>query len=68
MSTAEYWICDQCSKQSDTPMVYRLAQITDELDDDLEPVTATFDFCTTACLHSFSMDMALDFEDVPAPE
>lgn len=64
MSKHESFLCDQCEAESDAPMVYRLAQLTEDSDDDGNQVVDTFDFCTTRCLQTWSTDMAFDFPDV----
>lgn len=72
MSKCESFVCDHCEAETDHPMIYRLAQIADTDDsdapdptsDDAETEILTFDFCSTKCLHAWSMDMALDFPDV----
>ena len=55
--------CDQCNYQQPTPLPFTVTQITDELDDDGEPVTITLDLCTAQCLSDLAMGLSLDFPD-----
>lgn len=63
---SQAFLCDHCEVESSDQMVFRLAQITDESDDDGVQLTARFDFCSIRCLQAWAMDMAFTFEDVEA--
>lgn len=68
MSGVEYFLCDQCEVTSDSPMVFRLAQLTEDVDGDEDQIIERFDFCTIRCLQAWAMDMAFTFEDVASDE
>lgn len=54
--------CDQCGFVQDEPLAFRLEQITDEVDDDGDPIMVLFHLCSAQCLANLSTGLALDFE------
>lgn len=60
------FICDQC-EGVEQYMPFEVVQVTDEFDDDGDPVEQLLHFCTARCLCNFAMGLAMTFEsDVPA--
>lgn len=54
--------CDQCEYTQPDPLSFRLEQITDETDDDGDPIIMVFYLCSAQCLSNLAMGLTLDFE------
>jgi len=55
--------CDQCGYHQDTPLPFEVAQQTQDLDEDGDPITLIYDLCSAQCLSDFAMGLSLDFPD-----
>jgi len=55
--------CDHCGYAQETDLPFDVRQITQELDDNDDPVTVTYDLCSAQCLADLAMGLSLDFPD-----
>ena len=68
MSKFDAYLCDQCEVESDEPLAYRLAQISQEQEWDegaevMVDVVHSYDFCSTSCLQAWAVDVLFDFPE-----
>ena len=55
--------CDHCGYSQETALPFDVRQITQELDDNDDPVAVTYDLCSAQCLADLAMGLSLDFPD-----
>ena len=55
--------CDQCGYSQETDLPFEVRQITQELDDDEQPIGVAYDLCSAQCLADLAMGLSLDYPD-----
>lgn len=54
--------CDQCDYVQEERLAFRVEQITDEEDDDGDPIMVLYHLCSAECLSNLSTGLTLDTE------